>query len=38
MRRLLEPFEEHERERFAEYLERFVESIDHLVEELRRPT
>jgi DNA-binding MarR family transcriptional regulator len=38
MRRLLEPFEPEERERFAEYLERFVESIDHLVEELRRPT
>ena len=38
MQRLLEQFEEHEREQFAEYLERFVESIDHLVEELRRPS
>jgi DNA-binding MarR family transcriptional regulator len=32
--RLLEPFDEHEREQFAEYLERFVASIDRLVEEL----
>ena len=38
MQRLLESFEEHEREEFAVYLERFVESIDHLVEELRRPS
>ena len=35
MARLLEPFEVAEREQFAEYLERFVESIDHFVEELR---
>lgn len=38
MQRLLESFEEHERAQFAEYLERFVESIDHLVEELRHPS
>lgn len=38
MQRLLESFEPHEREQFAELLERFVESIDHLVEELRRPS
>lgn len=38
MQRLLEPFEPDERERFAEYLERFVDSIDQLVEELRRAT
>jgi DNA-binding MarR family transcriptional regulator len=38
MERLLEPFEEHEREQFADYLERFVEAIDRPVEELRRPT
>jgi DNA-binding MarR family transcriptional regulator len=37
MQRLLEPFELEEREQFAEYLERFVESIDQLVEEVRRP-
>lgn len=36
MERLLEPFEPAEREQFAEYLERFVESIDRLVDELRR--
>lgn len=36
MERLLESFEPAEREQFAEYLERFVESIDHLVAELRR--
>lgn len=38
MERLLAPFEPQERAQFAEYLERFVESIDHLVQELRRPT
>ena len=37
LQRLLEPFELHEREQFAQYLERFVDSIDQLVEELRRP-
>jgi DNA-binding MarR family transcriptional regulator len=36
MERLLQPFEPAERAQFAEYLERFVESIDRLVEELRR--
>lgn len=36
MERLLEPFELAEQEQFAEYLERFVESIDRLVDELRR--
>lgn len=36
MERLLEPFDAVERERFAEYLERFVDSIDRLVEELAR--
>ena len=36
MQRLLEPFEPDEREQFAEYLERFVDSIDGLVEELGR--
>lgn len=36
MQRLLEPFDADERERFAEYLERFVESIDDLVAELGR--
>lgn len=36
MQRLLEPFEPDEREQFAEYLERFVDSIDELVEELGR--
>ncbi|MFP5489827.1 MAG: MarR family winged helix-turn-helix transcriptional regulator [Acidimicrobiia bacterium] len=36
MERLLEPFELTEREQFAEYLERFVDSIDRLVDELRR--
>jgi DNA-binding MarR family transcriptional regulator len=34
MQRLLEPFDEDEREEFAAYLERFVESIDRLVDEL----
>ena len=38
LQRLLESFEPHEREEFAEYLERFVESIDHLVEEFRHPS
>ena len=37
MQRLLEPFAPEEREQFAEFLERFVESIDQLVDELRRP-
>jgi DNA-binding MarR family transcriptional regulator len=36
MQRLLEPFDGPERERFAEYLERFVTSIDGLVAELAR--
>lgn len=36
MERLLEPFDEDEREQFAEHLERFVESIDRLVAELAR--
>ena len=36
MQRLLEPFDEAEREQFAEYLERFVGSIDELVAELAR--
>ena len=36
MERLLTPFDEHERDRFAEYLERFVGSIDALVAELER--
>ena len=36
MQRLLEPFDEAEREQFAEYLERFVGSIDQLVAELTR--
>lgn len=34
MQRLLEPFDEAERVQFAEYLERFVGSIDDLVAEL----
>lgn len=34
MQRLVEPFDPDERERFAEYLERFVKSIDDLVVEL----
>ena len=34
MQRLLESFDENEREEFAAYLERFVDSIDRLVEEL----
>lgn len=36
MERLLETFDPDERARFAEYLERFVGSIDRLVDELRR--
>jgi DNA-binding MarR family transcriptional regulator len=36
MQRLLEPFEPEELEQFAELLERFVGSIDHLVDELGR--
>ncbi len=36
MQRLLEPFDAAEREEFAEYLERFVESIDDLVAEIER--
>ena len=36
MQRLLEPFDESERQEFAEYLERFVDSIDRLVAELAR--
>jgi len=34
MERLLEPFDETEREQFADYLDRFVGSIDRLVAEL----
>jgi DNA-binding MarR family transcriptional regulator len=34
MQRLLETFDDDEREQFASYLERFVDSIDRLVEEL----
>jgi hypothetical protein len=34
MERLLEPFDEAERQELAGYLERFVTSIDRLVEEL----
>ena len=36
MERLLEPFDESEREQFAEHLERFVESINQLLIELAR--
>lgn len=36
MQRLLEPFDDAEREQFAELLERFVGSIDELVAELDR--
>lgn len=36
MQRLVEPFDPAEREQFAEYLERFVKSIDDLVVELER--
>ena len=36
MERLLEPFDGAEREQFADYLERFVSSIDDLVAELER--
>ena len=36
MQRLLEPFDDDEREQFAEFLERFVGSIDNLVDELAR--
>ena len=38
MHRLLEVFDPDERQRFAEMLERFVGSIDHLVAELARET
>lgn len=38
MNRLLEPFDEHEREEFAAYLERFVDSIERLVAELAEET
>jgi len=38
MERLLEPFDEDEREQFSQYLERFVISIDRLVEEIARQT
>lgn len=38
MERLLAPFAEAEREQFAEYLERFVASVDRLVAELRHPS
>ncbi len=34
MERLLEPFDPAEREQFAEYLERLVASVDHLVADL----
>jgi DNA-binding MarR family transcriptional regulator len=37
MERLLEPFDEVEREEFARYLERFVASIDEYVDELINP-
>jgi len=36
MQRLLEPFDAIERAELADYLERFVDSIDRLVEELAR--
>ena len=36
MQRLLEPFDDTEREQFAELLERFVGSIDELVAEIER--
>ncbi|HEY5664492.1 MAG TPA: MarR family transcriptional regulator [Ilumatobacter sp.] len=36
MERLLEPFDDDERERFADHLERFVASIDQLIHELDR--
>ena len=36
VQRLLEQFDDHEREQFAEYLERFVGAIDELVAELER--
>lgn len=36
MQRLLEPFDTDERERFAEFLERFVGSIDDLVAAIER--
>jgi DNA-binding MarR family transcriptional regulator len=37
MERLLEPFDDDEREEFARYLERFVASIDEYVDELINP-
>lgn len=37
MERLLEPFDDREREEFARYLERFVASIDDYVDELINP-
>ena len=37
MERLLEPFDDGEREEFARYLERFVASIDDYVDELINP-
>ena len=37
MERLLEPFDDVEREEFARYLERFVTSIDEYVDELINP-
>lgn len=36
MQRLVDPFDDHELEQFAEFLERFVGSIDDLVAELER--
>lgn len=36
MRRLLEPFDDDEREQLASLLERFVESIDRVVDEIAR--
>lgn len=38
MERLLEPFSTAEREQFAEFLERFVTSVEHLVAELNGTT
>jgi DNA-binding MarR family transcriptional regulator len=38
MERLLEPFDDREREEFARYLERFVASIDEYVDELINPS
>ncbi len=34
MRRILEPFDDHELEEFASYLERFVATIDELLDDL----